>query len=168
MHQPELKVFVYGTLKCGYQNHVRYCQGVIRVEEATIIGRLYDMGVGFPALELPTEAILAQGTSDYKADLQTLQKHTVEHESWRPLPEFGPNWGIVHGQVLTFPYPGHQLEGMDRLEGFQPGGWCLYQRVLAMAKWNGQTGPVWVYVMKDLRGKRQILEGKWGVKTSKM
>lgn len=131
---------------------------MIRVEEATIIGRLYDMGVGFPALELPTEALLAQGTSDSMADLQTMQKHTDNHESWRPLPEFGPNWGIVHGQVLTFPYPGHQLEGMDRLEGFRPGGRCLYQRALAIARWIGQTGPVWVYVMKVLRGKRRILD----------
>ena len=119
------------------------------------------MGVGFPALELPSEAILAHGTSDHKADLQTHQKHTVEHESWCPLTEFGPNWGIAHGQVLTFPYPGLQLEGMDRLEGFRPGGRCLYQRVLAKARWNGQTGPVWVYLMTNLRGKLRILEGVW-------
>lgn len=147
MHQPELKVFVYGTLKSGYQitacvangtrdfaqqsesegrhsvggrNHVRYCQGVIRVEEASIIGCLYDMGVGFPALELSPEAILAHGTSDHKADLQPLQKHTEFYENWRPLSEFWPNWGIFHDQVLTFSYPNHQLECMDRLEGFQP------------------------------------------------
>lgn len=160
-NRPELKVFVYGTLKSGYQNHVRYCQGVVRVEDATIIGRLYDMGVGYPALELPIEAIMGHGTRDPRADLETLQKHTESFECWHPLLEYGPNWGIVHGQVLTFPYPGHQLEGMDRLEGFQPGGRCLYQRVLATARWNGQTGPVWAYVKSDLQGKRRILNGKW-------
>ena len=43
-----LKLFVYGTLKCGYWNHDAFCQGVLEIREAQVRGRLYE-GPGFPA-----------------------------------------------------------------------------------------------------------------------
>jgi len=160
-NKPQLKVFVYGTLKSGYQNHQRYCRGVVRVEKADLFGRLYDMGVGYPALELPPEAIIAEGTADHLADIQTQAEFAAKHESWRPIVRPGGGWGLVRGEVLTFNYPAAQFAGMDHLEGFRPGSRSLYQRVLTIARWNGATAPVWSYVMEDFGGARRILDGEW-------
>ena len=48
---PVLRLFVYGTLKRGYGNHDRFCQGVLEIREAQVRGRLYE-GPGFPVLEV--------------------------------------------------------------------------------------------------------------------
>lgn len=159
--KPDLNVFVYGTLKSGYQNHARFCRGVARVEKAHVIDRLYDMGVGYPALELPSERVLASGSSDHLHDLAVQAEFRTKHERWRKLSPLVGGWGHVYGEVLTFRYPAQQFAGLDQLEGFRPGSRSLYQRVLALAAWNGQTEPVWMYVMDDLKGKRRILEGVW-------
>ena len=47
-----VKIFVYGTLKKGYRNHDRYCGNAICIEPATVNGKLYDTGWGFPAMQL--------------------------------------------------------------------------------------------------------------------
>ena len=44
------RVFVYGTLLRGEANHDRFCQDALGVEPASTTGRLYDLGVGFPAM----------------------------------------------------------------------------------------------------------------------
>ena len=45
-----LPVFVYGTLKPGYRNYRRYCQGRVLWERSAFVwGRLFD----FPALSYP-------------------------------------------------------------------------------------------------------------------
>lgn len=48
-------VFVYGTLKPGECNYDRYCgaYGAIATP-ARVEGRLYDLGVGYPAMTLET------------------------------------------------------------------------------------------------------------------
>lgn len=45
-----MKLFVYGTLKSGQENH-HYCAGVLSKEPARIEGRLFDYGE-YPALVL--------------------------------------------------------------------------------------------------------------------
>ena len=54
-------VFVYGTLKKGCDNHERFCQGYDTWEPALVQGRLYDIGLGFPMMEVPEESILGYG-----------------------------------------------------------------------------------------------------------
>lgn len=159
--KPNLKVFVYDSLKSGYQNHSRFCRGVARVDKAHVIGRLYDMGVGYPALELPPNSVLANGTGDYIQDVETQAKALENYSKWKKLRPLPGGWEAVHGEVLTFRYPAQQISGLDRLEGFRPDGHSLYQRVLAIAEWSAQTEPVWMYVMKDLRGARLIPSRVW-------
>jgi len=130
------------------------------VEPAYLYGRLYDMGVGYPALELPPESILTTGTADHLQDLHTQAEFTEKNKPWRQLHR-PIGWGRVHGQVLTFNYPAPQFAGLDQLEGFNPGRRCLYQRVLTRAHWNGASAPVWVYVMENCRGARLIEGGIW-------
>lgn len=64
-------LFVYGTLKRGFDNHDRFCRGVIGIEEAAVSGELYDLPFGFPALVVARENIYASGTSDYLLDAAT-------------------------------------------------------------------------------------------------
>jgi gamma-glutamylcyclotransferase (GGCT)/AIG2-like uncharacterized protein YtfP len=46
-----LRVFVYGTLKPGERNYLRYCTGVaVTAQAATARGRLYALPAGYPAM----------------------------------------------------------------------------------------------------------------------
>lgn len=58
-------------------------------------------------------------------------------------------WGPVYGDFHTFDDPETRLLAIDRLEGFLPGGPCLYHRVLVPAQANGSVLPAWLYVGED-------------------
>lgn len=46
-----MKVFVYGTLKPGECNYLRYCEGkVVAAEGAIAIGQLFALSLGYPAM----------------------------------------------------------------------------------------------------------------------
>jgi len=75
----------------------------------------------------------------------------------------GAPWGPVYGELLTFDDPETRLPAIDRLEGFHPGGPCLYRRVLVSVRANGEVLPAWLYVV-DLTGYRGLTtlpSGKW-------
>jgi gamma-glutamylcyclotransferase (GGCT)/AIG2-like uncharacterized protein YtfP len=71
----------------------------------------------------------------------------------------GAPWGPVYGEILTFDLPAPRLRqagdpesrlpAIDRLEGFHPGGPCLYRRVLVPVQVNGADLPAWLYVSED-------------------
>jgi len=45
------RVFVYGTLKPGEENYDRYCKNwVTEIQEAMVLGQLFALPVGYPAL----------------------------------------------------------------------------------------------------------------------
>ncbi len=46
----EVRVFVYGTLKPGEENYEYYCKNHCKVVEAMVLGQLYDLPLGYPAL----------------------------------------------------------------------------------------------------------------------
>ncbi len=159
-----LKLFVYGTLKRGYWNHDAFCQGVQEIREAQVRGRLYE-GPGFPVLEVPDEDVLAHGTADPLADVATQARLSGQMGS-SPGPD--PKsvtvgaWGAVYGELLSFDDPESRLPAIDRLEGFRPGGSCLYRRVLIPATVNGARKLGWVYTveMTDIK-RRRIVCGCW-------
>jgi len=156
---PMLHVFVYGTLKKGFRNHDHHCQGVLSVEPAVVVGRLYDLGVGYPAMQIPESAILAHGSIDHVADVCVLAEHSASQYTQTPVES--DEWGDVHGEVLSFAYPYSQLEAMDRLEGFRPGRQSHYLRVMTYALWDGALQPVWVYVMPEIGRGKLIADGVW-------
>ena len=46
-----LRIFVYGTLKPGFHNYLRYCAGRTSQEQLAIVtGTLYALPVGYPGL----------------------------------------------------------------------------------------------------------------------
>jgi gamma-glutamylcyclotransferase (GGCT)/AIG2-like uncharacterized protein YtfP len=149
-------VFVYGTLKRGFDNHVRLCRGVARVEAATVRGRLYEFPFGFPALVVPEEDILARGTTDYSADAE------MQHDARAVAPATpGEGWDTVRGELLTFGDPETRLPALDALEGFRPGETSLYSRVLLPIRApGGETTPAWTYAMPGARGA-YLPDGRW-------
>jgi gamma-glutamylcyclotransferase (GGCT)/AIG2-like uncharacterized protein YtfP len=69
----------------------------------------------------------------------------------------------VCGELLTFDDPKTRLPAIDRLEGFHPGGLCLYRRVLVPVRTNGTELPAWLYVVGDrMDGSlKELLGGVW-------
>ena len=137
------RLFVYGTLKRGFWNHDRFCRGVVTVEDAPVHGRLFETSSGIPVLQVPEEDILAVGTTNPLADVAT-QAH-VTARLFNPQYEGAP-WGPVYGELLTFENPETRLPAIDRLEGFHPGGPCLYRRALVAVQANGGVLHAWLYV----------------------
>ena len=133
-------MFFYGTLKRGHANHDLFCQGYMRLKEASARGRLYDLPLGYPALVVPEEDISAAGTADPAGDVSE-QRRLGLGAVRRPD---GPR---VYGELFTFDDPEERLPALDRLEGFYPGGPSLYRRVLIPVETAGGTGVLaWAYV----------------------
>lgn len=150
-----LRLFVYGTLKRGFWNHDRFCRGVLTVEDAVVRGRLFETSSGIPVMEVPEEDVLAIGTTNPLADVATQAHVTARMSNPEPPPDrllrkgTGAPWAPVYGELLTFDDPEIRLPAIDRLEGFHPGGPCLYRRVLVPIRANGTVFPVWLYTVGD-------------------
>jgi gamma-glutamylcyclotransferase (GGCT)/AIG2-like uncharacterized protein YtfP len=160
---PVITLFVYGTLKSGFPNHDRFCRNAIDIQPATVWGRLYDLG-SFPALEVPEETILAHGTDDPLADAATQARFEAEKAQHPDPPAKGPTrreWGLVHGELITFPDPVQNIPPLDYLEGFRPDKASLYHRVLVPAQANFRLTCAWVYVMRGPVRRQRIASGTW-------
>lgn len=147
-------LFVYGTLKKGFDNHDRFLGGVSRIQEATTRGRLYDLPFGFPALVVEPSRIFATGTSDpdHDAFLQLMAKD--EH----PTPT--PEEPIVYGELATFDDAQIRLPNLDHLEGFDPGGQSLYRRVLIPVETESLALLAWAYAIEKSIGTH-LPGGRW-------
>ena len=140
----QLNLFVYGTLKRGQRNHERFCQDLDTAQEATVRGRLYELPYGFPALVVPEADVLASGTANYLADVET-QNHTQARPQGSLL-----GWDTIYGELFTFDDPEERLSAFDDLEGFRPGEKGLYERVLVPATLSetNTTLPAWVFTVE--------------------
>jgi len=164
-----VSVLVYGTLKRGQWNHERFCRHAIGIRPATTVGRLYDLPAGFPALEIPQGAILANGTGEPLADAETQARVAPrglvipELEGDPPSPEgYGEaGWDVVHGELITFADPARDLPPLDRLEGFRPDGHGLYRRALVAVRANTGVEAAWVYHMVEVSRGRRLSGGVW-------
>jgi len=163
--QGMLRIFVYGTLKRGFWNHDRFCRGVLNIREAEVRGRLYEMRSGIPVLQVPDGDVLAHGTPDVSADVATQARFAEDLASiLEPAQQSATagDWGRVYGELLTFDDLETRLPSIDRLEGFRPGGSCLYRRVLVPVRNPGQISPAWVYVgTPKYRARRSLPNGTW-------
>jgi gamma-glutamylcyclotransferase (GGCT)/AIG2-like uncharacterized protein YtfP len=157
----QLRIFVYGTLKRGYWNHDRFCSQAVHIEPATTWGRLYHLPAGFPALEIPDCRILAHGTADPLADTQ-IQNNIELPENAMKRPD--GDWGLIHGDLITFNNPGIDLPPIDRLEGFSPEGRSMYKRVLVAVNLREVTTSAWAYIDMGsllIHTGRSVKSGKW-------
>lgn len=72
-----VKIFVYGTLKKGGRNHDRFCGNEVGIEPATVNGKLYDTGWGFPAMQLsdkPDDIVHGEIITIPEADLPAIDR----------------------------------------------------------------------------------------------
>jgi len=153
-----ITLLVYGTLKRGHWNHDRFCSEKINIRPATIVGRLYALSAGFPAVVIPPESILAEGTTDPLADARMQTELAGRGVS---IPDPKPGWDTVHGELITFADPARDLLPLDRLEGFRPDGRSLYRRSLVAAQIGTSVLPAWVYHMQQATGGQRLPSGQW-------
>jgi gamma-glutamylcyclotransferase (GGCT)/AIG2-like uncharacterized protein YtfP len=149
---PLLTMFFYGTLKRGQSNHDRFCQGAVRIEPATTLGRLYELPFGFPGLCVNQHDVRAIGTTNYLTD--------AEKQREAPPDSPAPGWDVVHGELFTFEDPETRLIAFDALEGYTPGENSLYQRVLIPVQSRGEHLLAWVYELKRPAGV-YLPGGRW-------
>ncbi len=113
-----------------------------------------------PILQAPEEDILAIGTTNPLADVATQAPVMACMSNPEPTPDrhqenaTAAPWGPAYGEVLTFDDHENRLPAIDRLEGFHPGGPCLYRSVLVSAQVHGTVLPAWLYVGEDPIWKR--------------
>jgi gamma-glutamylcyclotransferase (GGCT)/AIG2-like uncharacterized protein YtfP len=145
----QFRLFVYGTLKQGQRNFAHYCRGVLAIEPAQVLGRLYylshgyHLSYGYPMLEVPPEHILARGTQDYLGDARLLERLSCEAPAASAAVQ--GDWQPIEGEIHTFADPAERLAALDRLENFQPEGESLYHRVIVRTQ-PPQSRLVWTYV----------------------
>jgi gamma-glutamylcyclotransferase (GGCT)/AIG2-like uncharacterized protein YtfP len=134
-----LHVFVYGTLKCGHENHRRFCGGYVAVEKATVRGRLYLLvDKGYLILVVPESSIVRHGTSNIAADIEKTK------ELGKAIGEQS-NWDLIEGEIITFDDPLDRLPRLDELESFHPDGSGEYVRVLLWTELP-ESRLVWTYI----------------------
>ncbi len=159
-------LLVYGTLKRGCWNHDRFCRGVLKVEEAVVRSRLYELPSGISVLEVPESDILACGTTDPLADVATQACLAAEFAVHTQAPDITgksvqpASQDPVYGELLTFDDPETRLRAIDR-RGLPPGGPGLYRRVLMSVCAKENIVLAWLYAGTTLQGTRVITSGKW-------
>jgi gamma-glutamylcyclotransferase (GGCT)/AIG2-like uncharacterized protein YtfP len=153
-----ISIFVYGTLKQGYCNHERFCKTAVSIKPAWVWGRLYHLPAGYPGLEIPDTSILSPGTMNPLAD-ERVQNSTLVPIAAMNKPE--GDWDKIQGELITFAKPELNLPPIDRLEGFNLGGWCLYERVLVAADVGGVSLPIWIYDYKQEFSAARVYSGSW-------
>jgi gamma-glutamylcyclotransferase (GGCT)/AIG2-like uncharacterized protein YtfP len=147
MMKTALKVFVYGTLKKGDRDHDRVSEGVVSIEQATVRGRLFDLPVGDPALDVPGMDILAVGTIDPAADLDT--QYRFINPSRVPLSSDFGEWKEIEGELLTFE-DAAWLDVLDRVRGFSPYFFSNHKRVLLpVTTADGKVTTAWCYLIGE-------------------
>jgi gamma-glutamylcyclotransferase (GGCT)/AIG2-like uncharacterized protein YtfP len=145
-----LRLFVYGTLRTDGRYHGRFCAGALSVESASVHGRIHLLPAGYPVLVVPPSRILAAGTPDPLADVDTQARLGSRLTGNAYLtPEDGPSpWREIAGEILTFDDPRRRLPPIDEFEDFRPGAPSLYRRVLLAVcrRRDSRILAAWAYV----------------------
>lgn len=77
-----VNMFVYGSLKRGYPNHRLLESCMISCKQATIKGTLYDIKLGFPALQL-------KGNYTIKGELAQIDERVLPYfDHFEGVPRF--------------------------------------------------------------------------------
>ncbi|WP_018860645.1 gamma-glutamylcyclotransferase [Thioalkalivibrio sp. ALJ3] len=150
-------LFVYGTLKQGFANHRTFCARALWIRAATIAGSLYDLPVGYPAVQIPDSSILLKAGQDPVRDAGRQRRFRGLAS---PFPETTQE--VVHGEWIRLPDPRRTLPRVDALEGVRPDGRGEYRRALVPAWTEDGPAALWVYWMPRLPpGARHLVDGTW-------
>ena len=132
------KVCVYGTLKKGGKYHNHYCSKLLDFQPAQIVGKIYDLPQGYPAVQLSKDYLLEEGSLNYKRDL-----------ALDSVPETDTDYlnsnERVFGELFTFPAEEEILVQLDYLEGFHGDKSALYLRHRYPVFTENGVEAAWVY-----------------------
>jgi gamma-glutamylcyclotransferase (GGCT)/AIG2-like uncharacterized protein YtfP len=145
-----LRLFVYGTLRTDGRHHGRFCAGALSADPASIRGRVHLLPAGYPVLIVSASRVLADGTADPSADVETQARAESRLTREPDLAAEGARgpWREIAGEILTFDDPRRRLPAIDEFEDFHPGAPSLYRRVLLAVRrqCDGRIVPAWAYV----------------------
>jgi gamma-glutamylcyclotransferase (GGCT)/AIG2-like uncharacterized protein YtfP len=151
---PGLSVFVYGTLKEGFENHAHFCRGAVSIQPAETWGRLYLWAPNIPILAVPDDQVLLSGTADLDEDVEAERRFArlpIDPDPFATPDRKG--WRRIRGELAVFPDPQRRLAILDALEGFRPRTRPDYARVLLPIRVlpSELAGPrlqaAWAYVL---------------------
>ncbi|MFW5735343.1 MAG: gamma-glutamylcyclotransferase family protein [Oceanidesulfovibrio sp.] len=143
--EPASRVFVYGTLKCGYHNHSRLCREHAGSLAGFVRGRVVDRPEGFPTLFVPVDDVLAAGSDDLRADCRLIETLDQNSYDMAAIPSREP-WHFVAGEVYTFRDGAERLQTLDMLEDYIPGEPSMYCRVALPVRTSHGVVPCWAYI----------------------
>lgn len=155
MRDLTVRLFLYGTLKQGEIMHELVRPWLIDLAPARLPGRLYHLPAGYPALELPPIARLAESTPDPESDARTAGAIAAGR------PECPEGWGWVYGEIATLHSPRLCLPPLDEYEDVRSVAECLYQRVLVATECGDRAVTAWTYIMNGGTGGQWLPEGHW-------
>lgn len=135
-----IPLFLYGTLRPGESHHGLIAPFLESCAPARAWGRLHQLPAGYPALEVPEEAVLAHGTTDPDAD--AVLAHAAGGVRVLQPPDTG-RW--VEGVRVTLRNPLQCLPQLDDYEDFRPGQASLYRRILIAIDSPAGATAAWVY-----------------------
>lgn len=95
---PVIRVFVYGTLKPGFQNYDRYCAGrITQTVPGLIQGCLYQLALGYPGLTVGERWIRGVVLEFTDAGLLAALDDLEDYQPHRPLSEneYSREWASV-------------------------------------------------------------------------
>lgn len=160
-----INIFVYGTLMSGFGNSRLIPEDSV-IRKGQVIGKLYHLSAGFPALELPKYRKPMIGSLSVARDIK------VQHHFSKPDPErfdsladlcIGKGYVRVTGELITLLNPSQSLPPIDGLEGFHPDSeWAMYQRTLVPVRTDDGCELAWVYNMPNFsREGTPVVDGDW-------
>jgi len=151
-----IPLFLYGTLRRGGAQHGLIAPYLEFQTPARLWGRLYHLAAGYPAVEVPEDAILARGTGDALTDA------SIAWHNHPGTPRRSPgDWGWVEGDYVRLREPARCLPVLDDYEDFRPGERCLYQRVLVSVASEAHGATAWLYTKEATAGDIRIPSGIW-------
>lgn len=161
----KLQVFVYGTLKSGYGNHI-LCQGAEQIIPSTVVGRIYNYSGhgGFPMTMTPPAHTIMPASPDRAADiehssvLQGTKEAKIEKYPFDIPPAEDHTkkpWVDVQGELIIFSGDTstlvRRLTSLDSLEGFNPHNSrnTFYERVYTLCKTADGYRYCWIYISPE-------------------
>jgi gamma-glutamylcyclotransferase (GGCT)/AIG2-like uncharacterized protein YtfP len=144
-----IRVFVYGTLKPGEANYADYCRHAVQVEAAIVLGQLYHLPFGYPALTVGSRPVqgflLSFADPDILSDLDQLEGYDPAYPSSSEYlrvmvdvlnPEQQPL-----GQAWTYQMPVDQVEKLGGIL-LPHGQWSSRRRILATRDSQQSNRPI--------------------------
>ncbi len=161
----ELRLFVYGTLKRGFENHLRFFEPGIGLYPACGPGVLFDTPWNHPVARVPSNLVLACGSLNVTDDL-VLQDQLSQGEGVHDGASVSARRSChIQGEILILENPEQDLPRLDLFEEFSPGDSASrFTRVLVWVCVRNRWVTAWMYAGGSIFEKQvfhELPSGFW-------